>query len=32
MNILITNDKPLILEYFVADLGILRFLLVSHME
>ena len=28
MNILITNDKPLILEYFVADLGILRFLLV----
>ncbi len=32
MNILLTNDKPLILEYFVADLGILRFLLVSHME
>lgn len=30
MNILLTNDKPLILEYFVADLGILRFLLVSH--
>lgn len=32
MNILLTNDKPLILEYFVADLGILRFLLVSHMD
>jgi proliferating cell nuclear antigen len=31
MNILLTNDKPLILEYFVADLGILRFLLVSHL-
>jgi hypothetical protein len=30
MNILLTNDKPLILEYFVADLGILRFLLMSH--
>jgi proliferating cell nuclear antigen len=27
MNILLTNDKPLILEYFVADLGIMRFLL-----
>ena len=31
MNILLTNDKPLILEYFVADLGILRFLLVSEL-
>lgn len=30
MNILLTNDKPLILEYFVADLGIMRFLLMSH--
>ena len=29
MNILLTNDKPLILEYFVADLGILRLILVS---
>jgi len=27
MNILLTNDKPLILEYYVADLGILRCLL-----
>ncbi len=27
MNILLTNDKPMILEYFVADLGIIRFLL-----
>lgn len=27
MNILLKNDKPLILEYFVADLGIMRFLL-----
>ena len=32
MNILLTNDKPLILEYFVADLGILRFLLMSHTD
>lgn len=32
MNILLTNDKPLILEYFVADLGILRFLLMSHIN
>jgi hypothetical protein len=32
MNILLTNDKPLILEYFVADLGILRFLLMSHVD
>lgn len=29
MNILLTNDKPLILEYHVADLGILRLLLMS---
>ncbi len=27
MNILLANDKPLILEYFVADLGLMRFLL-----
>lgn len=27
MNILLTNDKPLVLEYFIADLGILRCLL-----
>jgi proliferating cell nuclear antigen len=32
MNILITNDKPLILEYFVADLGLMRFLLMSHVD
>jgi len=32
MNILLTNDKPLILEYFVADLGLMRFLLMSHVE
>ena len=32
MNILLTNDKPLILEYFVADLGLLRFLLMSHVD
>ena len=30
MNILLANDKPLVLEYFVADLGILRLLLVSN--
>ena len=29
MNILLANDKPLVLEYFVADLGILRLLLTS---
>jgi len=29
MNILLTNDKPLILEYHVADLGVLRLLLMS---
>lgn len=28
MNILISNDQPMILEYFVADLGVLRFVLV----
>jgi proliferating cell nuclear antigen len=27
MNILLANDQPLILEYFVADLGVMRFLL-----
>lgn len=27
MNILLTNDKPLVLEYFIADLGILRLIL-----
>jgi proliferating cell nuclear antigen len=32
MNILLTNDKPLILEYFVADLGVLRFLLMGHID
>ena len=30
MNIFITNDKPLVLEYFIADLGILRLLLISE--
>lgn len=29
MNILLANNQPLVLEYFVADLGILRLLLVS---
>lgn len=29
MNVLLTNDQPLVLEYFVADLGILRILLGS---
>jgi len=29
MNILLTNDKPLILEYFIADLGIMRMLLLN---
>jgi len=29
LNILISNDKPLILEYYVADLGIMRFLLMG---
>lgn len=32
MNLLLTNDKPLILEYFAADLGVLRFILVSHVD
>lgn len=32
MNILLTNDKPLILEYFVADLGLMRFLLACHSD
>lgn len=32
MNILLSNDKPLVLEYFVADLGILRFLVMTHSE
>jgi proliferating cell nuclear antigen len=32
MNILLTNDKPLVLEYYVADLGIMRFLLMSHVD
>lgn len=27
MNILLSNDKPLILEYFVADIGVLKLLL-----
>ena len=30
MNLLLTNDKPLVLEYFVADLGTLRFLLMGE--
>jgi len=32
INVLLTNDKPLILEYFVADLGIMRFLLMAHVD
>jgi proliferating cell nuclear antigen len=32
MNILLTNDKPLVLEYFIADLGILRCLLAQDIE
>lgn len=32
MNVLLTNDKPLILEYFVADLGVIRFLQMSHVD
>lgn len=32
MNILLTNDKPLVLEYFVADLGVLRCMLISHVD
>lgn len=30
MNLLLTNDQPLILEYFVADLGVLRLVLMSE--
>ena len=29
LNLLISNDKPLILEYYVADLGVMRFLLMG---
>jgi len=29
MNILLANDKPLVLEYFVADLGVIRLILLS---
>jgi proliferating cell nuclear antigen len=29
MNILLTNDQPLVLEYFIADLGVLRLLLLN---
>lgn len=29
MNILLTNDQPLVLEYFVADLGVLRLLVLG---
>lgn len=32
MNILLANDKPLVLEYFVADLGVLRFCLMSEVN
>lgn len=32
MNILLTNDQPLVLEYFVADLGCLRLLLMGEQE
>lgn len=32
MNILLTNDQPLVLEYFVADLGYLRLLLSNYNE
>jgi hypothetical protein len=32
MNILLANDKPLVLEYYVADLGILRLLLVNSLD
>jgi proliferating cell nuclear antigen len=30
MNILLSNDKPLVLQYFVADLGEIRFLLIGN--
>lgn len=32
MNIFLANEKPLVLEYFCADLGIMRFLLTSHTD
>lgn len=32
MNILLSNDKPLVLQYFVADLGEIRFLLMVTVE
>jgi proliferating cell nuclear antigen len=32
MNIYVTNDKPLILEYPAADLGTMRFLLINHID
>lgn len=32
MNLLLTNDKPLILEYFVGDLGKILFLVMSHFD
>jgi proliferating cell nuclear antigen len=30
MNILLTNDKPLILEYFIADMGTLKLMLLNY--
>lgn len=32
MNIYLTNDKPLILEYPAADIGVMKFLLAPHVE
>lgn len=32
MNILISNDNPLILEYFVADIGMIKFVLMPHID
>jgi proliferating cell nuclear antigen PCNA len=32
MNLLLTNDQPLVLEYFVADLGVLRLLLMGQQD
>ena len=32
MNLFLTNDQPLILEYFVADLGKINFILNSINE
>lgn len=32
MNLLLANDKPLVLEYNIANLGILRLLLVPYVE